>query len=180
MTGEEMVWLALAGAVAIVVVRAIYRWVAFDRAERAFLSLAKKNGLDRARAIELVNLARAKGTRAVDELTAAANLLEANELSSARKEAAIAVMERAARDEYRRLTLDGRLKTFEEISEAADAAGAAMLNQYVEPGSPLGPDSPMDVAALRTFIEGCNEDLQGVPEDQQYVTHVGRVAKGRL
>jgi len=53
-----------------------------------------------------------------------------------------------------------------------------MLNQYVERGGPLGADSPMGVAALRALIDNCNDDLRGVPEGQQYVTQVGRVARG--
>ena len=168
------------GGVAFVVIRVLYRWLAFDRGERAFLSLAATRGMDRARALEFVKLARAKGTTAMAEVSAEASALEDNELSAARKEAGIAIMERAARDEYRRLTLEGRLKTHEEITQAADAAGIAMINQYVERGSPLGPDSPMGVSALRALINNCNDDIHGLPEGQYYVTHVGRVAKAGL
>jgi hypothetical protein len=180
MTNEELLGLAFAAVVAFVMIRAAYRWMAFDRRERAFLSLAAKRGVDRARALEFINLARAKGTTAMEEVSAEARAMEGNELSTARKEAGIAVMERAARDEFRRLTLEGRLKTFEEISDAADAAGIAMINQYVEHGSPLGPDSPMGVAALRALIDNCNDDIRGVPEGQYYVTQLGRVARAGL
>lgn len=96
-----------------------------------------------------------------------------------RKAAGIAVMERAARDEYSRLKIEG-LWSHEQIAEAADAVGIEMLNQYVEAGAPLADDSPMvtNPAALKALIENCNDDLRGLSEGQDYITQIGRVAKG--
>lgn len=158
--------------------RSIYRRLSYNRAERAFLDLATSRGLERSRALDFINLARAKGTTAMEEVSAEAALMDQNDIGAARQQAAIAVMERAARDEFKRLMLGSDMQSFEEMSEAADAAGIAMLNQYTALGAPLAPDSPMGVAALRALVDQCNEDLEGVPENERYVTNIGRVATG--
>ena len=131
--------------------------------------------MDRGRAMEYINLARANGTAAMAELTKAADALDAGDLQSARQKTAIAVMERAARDEYRRLTLLGKSHT--EASEAADATGTEMLNKYVEHGGPLAKDSPMGLAALKALADQCNDDVRGLPEGSYYATQIGRVAR---
>ncbi len=156
-------------------IRAVYRRFAFNRSERAFLALAAGRGMDRAQAMEYVNLARAKGTSAMAELTKAADAADTGDLQSARQKTAIAVMERAARDEYRRLTLLG--KSHNAASEAADAAGTDMLNRYVEQGGPLAKDSPMGLAALKALADQCNDDVRGLPEGSYYATQIGQVAR---
>lgn len=112
----------------------------------------------------------------MEEVSAEAAIIDQNDIGAARQQAAIAVMERAARDEFKRLVLKSDVHSFEEMGEIADAAGIAMLNQYTALGAPLGPDSPMGVAALRALIDNCNDDLEGIPENERYVTTVGRVA----
>lgn len=59
--------LALILAIFVFFGRGLYRLLAYDRGERAFLTLAKQQGLPRSRAIEFVNLARARGTTAMEE-----------------------------------------------------------------------------------------------------------------
>ena len=125
MTGEQLLGLAFVVVVAFVVIRGIYRLLGFDRGERAFLSLAEKRGMDRAQAMEFINLARAKGTTAMAEVSAEASALEDSELSLARKEAGIAVMERAARDEFKRLSLEGRLHTLKKLAKLPMQLGLA-------------------------------------------------------
>lgn len=176
MTDLEILAAVGVGIILLFVVRATYRRLAFTRAERAFFALAASRGVDRQRAMDFINLARAKGTTAMEEVTAEARLMDDNDLRAARQRAGIAVMERAARDEFKRLMLESDMQSFEAMSEAADAAGTAMLNQYVAPRGPLAPDSPMGVAALGALIDNCNDDIQGVPESERYITSVGRVA----
>ena len=179
MTTTDFFIVALLVVAPFLVVRAVYRRLLLNRSERAFLSLAASQGIERARAMDFVNLARAKGTTAMEEATAEAEAMCDNDLRHARQRAGIAVMERAARDEFKRLKQEGDLKSIEEISEAADAAGIAALNQYTEAGGPLADDSPMitNIAALQAFIDNCNDDLDSIPPGEEYVTQVGRVAK---
>jgi len=175
MKDSEFLTITVVLAICYFAIRAVYRRFAFNRSERAFLALATGRGMDRARAMEYVNLARATGTTAMAELTKAADVLDAGDLQSARQQAAIAVMERTARDEYRRLALLG--KSPDEIREAADAAGIEMLNKYVEPGGPLAKDSPMGLAALKALTDQCNEDVKGLPYGTYYETQIGRIAR---
>lgn len=175
----ELAILAVVVTVIAIFGRGLYRLFALHRGERAFLTLAKQKGLPRSRAMEFVNLARARGTTAMAEASEEARRLEANEINMLRKAAGIAVMERAARDEFNRLSSEGQLG-LEQISEAADAAGIEMLNQYVKAGAPLGDDSLMakNPAALKALINNCNDDLRGLSEGQYYTTQIGRVANG--
>lgn len=165
--------------VCILGVRGAYRRIAYSRGDRAFLALVANTSIPTAHAKYLINLARAKRTNVMAEVAAEADAIRKNELAEARRQAAYAVMERAARDEFKRLTIESDLG-FEQISEAADAAGAAMVNQYAAPGGPLAEDSPMGVEALSALIKNCNDDLQEVSEGKQYVTQVGRVAAAAM
>ena len=172
---SEFWTIAVALTICYFAIRALHRRFAFNRSERAFLALAAGRGMDRVRAMEYVNLARANSTTAMAELTKAADALDAGDLESTRQRAAIAVMDCAARDEYRQLTLLG--KSPNEAREAADAAGIDMLNNYVERGVPLAKDSPMGLAALRALTDQCNDDVRGLPEGSYYAPQVGRVAR---
>ena len=179
MTDAEVLLAIGIFVVSILLIRGAYRRIAFTREERAFLALAANTNIPTAHAMDLINLARAKGTNVMQEVSADADVIRKNELAEARRQAAVAVLERAARDERRRLVfqVDTDLTKIEEINAAADAAGIAMLNRYVERGGPLAEDSPMGVSALQALTDKCNEDLRGIPEGEQYVTQVGQVAR---
>ena len=177
MTGSHLIIAALVGLASFLASRTVYRRLSLTRAERAFLSVAADQGMERAHAMDFVNLARAKGTTVMEEASVEAQAMRDNELRETRKWAHIAVMERAARDEFARLKQESNL-SIEEMSQAADAAGIAQLNRYVGPGGPLEDDSPLttNVDALQALIDGCNDDLDGIPPSEQYVTRLGRAA----
>jgi hypothetical protein len=179
MTDSDLLIALAVLVLSILLIRGAYRRLVYTRAERAFLALAATRSVPTAQAMDYINLARAKGTSVMQEVAAEADVLKMNELAEVRRQAAFAVMERAARDERRRLISEGDLSDIGKINEAADTAGTAMLNQYAERGGPLGDDSPLDVAALKSLIDNCNDDLRGVPDGEQYVTQVGRVVKGQ-
>ncbi len=181
MTVAQFFIVALVVLVSFLAIRTIHRRLSLTRAERAFLSVAAGQDIDRARAMDFVNLARAKGTTAMEEASAEAQARRDNELRETLKWARIAVMERAARDEFARLKQESDLKSIQEISDSADAAGITAVNQHVKPGGPLADDSPIatNIAALQVLIESCNADLVSIPPGEEYVTRMGRVA-GRV